>query len=101
MSNPGRTHGRMIEIISPAGFENFFRELAHLAAAGRRRSTRSPRWRPATAWSSATPPRCPTSSSARSVTAAAKFRRFSARLPSRDNVDSASGEHTSYAATHI
>jgi hypothetical protein len=34
MWNAGRTPARMIEIISPAGFEGFFRELADLVAAG-------------------------------------------------------------------
>src|SRR5262245_7144149 len=33
MWNAGRTPARMIEIISPAGFENFFREVADLADA--------------------------------------------------------------------
>lgn len=35
MWNAGSVPARMIEVISPAGFENFFRELADLAAAGR------------------------------------------------------------------
>jgi hypothetical protein len=34
MWNAGSTPARMIEIISPAGFEHFFRELAELAEAG-------------------------------------------------------------------
>src|SRR4029450_13811989 len=34
MWNAGKILARMIEIISPAGFEGFFRELADLAAAG-------------------------------------------------------------------
>jgi quercetin dioxygenase-like cupin family protein len=34
MWNAGRTPARMIEIISPAGFEDFFRALADLVAAG-------------------------------------------------------------------
>jgi hypothetical protein len=34
MWNAGATPARMIEIISPAGFEHFFRELAELAEAG-------------------------------------------------------------------
>jgi quercetin dioxygenase-like cupin family protein len=34
MWNAGRAPARMIEVISPAGFENFFRELADLTAAG-------------------------------------------------------------------
>ena len=34
MWNAGRVPARMIEIISPAGFENFFRELSELLAAG-------------------------------------------------------------------
>lgn len=34
MWNAGKVPARMIEIISPAGFENFFREMADLAAAG-------------------------------------------------------------------
>lgn len=34
MWNAGRTPARMIEIISPAGFEGFFRDVADLAAAG-------------------------------------------------------------------
>jgi hypothetical protein len=34
MWNAGRSPARMIEVISPAGFEGFFGELADLAAAG-------------------------------------------------------------------
>ena len=34
MWNAGRAPARMIEVISPTGFENFFRELADLTAAG-------------------------------------------------------------------
>src|SRR5215207_10045202 len=34
MWNAGKTPARMIEIISPAGFEHLFREVADLAAAG-------------------------------------------------------------------
>jgi quercetin dioxygenase-like cupin family protein len=34
MWNAGKVPARMIEIISPAGFESFFREVADLAAAG-------------------------------------------------------------------
>jgi quercetin dioxygenase-like cupin family protein len=34
MWNAGPEPARMIEVISPAGFENFFRELADLTAAG-------------------------------------------------------------------
>src|SRR5438034_5930364 len=34
MWNAGRTPARMIEVISPAGFENFFRDLTDLTAAG-------------------------------------------------------------------
>ncbi|HEV8276937.1 MAG TPA: cupin domain-containing protein [Streptosporangiaceae bacterium] len=34
MWNAGPVPARMIEVISPAGFENFFRELADLTAAG-------------------------------------------------------------------
>jgi quercetin dioxygenase-like cupin family protein len=34
MWNAGRTPARMIEIISPAGFENFFRELADMTDQG-------------------------------------------------------------------
>jgi quercetin dioxygenase-like cupin family protein len=34
MWNAGAVPARMIEIISPAGFENFFRELSEMAAAG-------------------------------------------------------------------
>jgi quercetin dioxygenase-like cupin family protein len=34
MWNAGSTPARMIEVISPAGFENFFRELAGMTAAG-------------------------------------------------------------------
>ena len=34
MWNAGKQPARMIEIISPAGFENFFRDLADLSAAG-------------------------------------------------------------------
>jgi quercetin dioxygenase-like cupin family protein len=35
MWNAGRTPARMIEVISPAGFEGFFRRLTELTAAGR------------------------------------------------------------------
>lgn len=35
MWNAGRTPARMIEIISPAGFEGFFRRLSEMTAAGR------------------------------------------------------------------
>ncbi len=34
MWNAGATPARMIEIISPAGFEVFFRDVADLAASG-------------------------------------------------------------------
>ena len=34
MWNAGSTPARMIEVISPAGFENFFRELSDMTAAG-------------------------------------------------------------------
>jgi hypothetical protein len=34
MWNAGRIPARMIEVISPAGFEGFFREVADLATAG-------------------------------------------------------------------
>ena len=34
MWNAGKTPARMIEVISPAGFEGFFREVADLVAAG-------------------------------------------------------------------
>jgi hypothetical protein len=34
MWNAGDTPARMIEVISPAGFEHFFRELADLTTAG-------------------------------------------------------------------
>jgi hypothetical protein len=34
MWNAGPTPARMIEVISPAGFEHFFRELAEFVAAG-------------------------------------------------------------------
>ena len=34
MWNAGPTPARMIEVISPAGFEHFFRELAEIVAAG-------------------------------------------------------------------
>ena len=34
MWNAGKVPARMIEIISPAGFEHFFRQVAELAAAG-------------------------------------------------------------------
>lgn len=34
MWNAGQAPARMVEIISPAGFENFFRELSELLAAG-------------------------------------------------------------------
>jgi len=36
MWNAGPAPARMIEVISPAGFENFFRELADLTAGGQR-----------------------------------------------------------------
>jgi quercetin dioxygenase-like cupin family protein len=34
MWNAGKSPARMIEVITPAGFENFFREVAELVAAG-------------------------------------------------------------------
>jgi hypothetical protein len=34
MGNAGAVPARLIEIISPAGFEHFFREVAELIAAG-------------------------------------------------------------------
>ena len=34
MWNAGKTRARMIEVISPAGFEGFFRELSDMTAAG-------------------------------------------------------------------
>ena len=34
MWNAGTTPARMIEIISPAGFEGFFREMTEMTAAG-------------------------------------------------------------------
>lgn len=34
MWNAGKTPARMIEVISPAGFENFFREVSELVAEG-------------------------------------------------------------------
>ena len=34
MWNAGSTTARMIEVISPAGFEHFFRELSELVAGG-------------------------------------------------------------------
>jgi quercetin dioxygenase-like cupin family protein len=34
MWNAGRSPARMIEVITPAGFENFFREVAEIVAAG-------------------------------------------------------------------
>jgi hypothetical protein len=34
MWNAGQVPARMIEIISPSGFENFFRELSEMLAAG-------------------------------------------------------------------
>ena len=34
MWNAGRTPARMIEVISPAGFERFFRDVADMAATG-------------------------------------------------------------------
>ena len=34
MWNAGSTPARMIEVISPAGFEHFFRELSEVVAAG-------------------------------------------------------------------
>ena len=44
MWNAGNIPARMIEIISPAGFEHFFREVSELAAgAGHRRTTRRAR----------------------------------------------------------
>src|SRR5215475_2970064 len=36
MWNAGSAPARMVEVISPAGFENFFRELADLTAGGQR-----------------------------------------------------------------
>jgi quercetin dioxygenase-like cupin family protein len=38
MWNAGSSPARMIEVISPAGFEHFFRELADMAAGGPPRS---------------------------------------------------------------
>ena len=35
MWNAGSIPARMIEVITPAGFENFFRELSDMTAAGR------------------------------------------------------------------
>jgi uncharacterized cupin superfamily protein len=35
MWNAGSVPARMIEVISPAGFEHFFREVSDLTAAGR------------------------------------------------------------------
>jgi hypothetical protein len=34
MWNAGKTPARMMEVISPAGFEHFFREVAELVAQG-------------------------------------------------------------------
>src|SRR6478672_6072402 len=42
MWNAGPVPARMIEIISPAGFENFFRELAELLAATQPESSQIP-----------------------------------------------------------
>ncbi|MGX7678353.1 cupin domain-containing protein [Jatrophihabitans sp. DSM 45814] len=42
MWNAGLVPARMIEIISPAGFENFFRELAELLAAAQPESAQIP-----------------------------------------------------------
>ena len=43
MWNAGDVPARMIEIISPAGFENFFHELSELVAGG---PPTQPKWRP-------------------------------------------------------
>jgi hypothetical protein len=66
MWNAGKVPARMIEIISPAGFEGFFRELADLAAAGPPPFDQLAALAATTGWSSATPPGCPTSSPATS-----------------------------------
>jgi quercetin dioxygenase-like cupin family protein len=45
MWNASSTPARMIEVISPAGFEHFFRELAAVIAAGPPRPPTSGPWR--------------------------------------------------------
>jgi len=53
MWNAGPARARMIEVISPVGFERFFRELADLTAAGPPQSPTSWPWPNGTSYSSA------------------------------------------------
>jgi len=62
MWNAGRVPARMIEIISPAGFEDFFRELSDLLAAVRRNPSRLQPSPMATVCGSASRSGCPRSS---------------------------------------
>jgi hypothetical protein len=79
MWNAGKTPARMIEVISPAGFENFFRDLTDLTAVGSQASTRSPRSPMRTACASAKPHGCPTSS--RATTSLRRGEQTAARTP--------------------
>ena len=56
----GLTPARMIEVISPAGFERFFRELSDLTAVGAPESRRLAAWRSDTSCRSRSPTGCPT-----------------------------------------
>jgi quercetin dioxygenase-like cupin family protein len=64
MWNAGSIPARMIEIISPAGFENFFRELADLMSAGPPPAVQIPALRSATGCRSASRTGCRGSSPA-------------------------------------
>jgi len=59
MWNAGPDPARIIEVISPAGFEHFFREMAELAAAGPPQPLTSWPWPTGTACSSAGQTGCP------------------------------------------
>ncbi len=64
MWNAGSEPARMIEVISPAGFEEFFRAVVDLLESGGLTRSAVRRWPPSTAWSSSTPLGWPTSSPA-------------------------------------
>ena len=57
--NAGDEPARLLELISPAGFEDYFRELAPLLAAPGGTRPRSARWSPATSSTSTSPPSPP------------------------------------------
>ena len=60
MWNAGPSPARMIEVISPAGFEHFFREAGrHGAQAARHRPPTSGTWPTATVCNSPSPTGCP------------------------------------------